>query len=680
MSNGRLKYILLKSFFTILIFLYNIPHGLGALLTADTLDYLPESSTYIATGNVKIESEDITISANRITFNGETSEAILEGSIVFQDREVIITSQKAQINIEHRVGEIEEAIIFFKRDNYWIMGTRISKRGEKSYYLSKATFTTCNTEPYLLPNKFPQNYFEKQRENKIGKPDWCFKGEDVHIEVGDTLKAKNVTYNIKDLPILYAPYVWLPILKERQSGFLVPIIGTSSKKGFRFSPAFFWAIDEDIDTTLYLDYLSRRGVGKGIELRYIDLTGIGIWEVYHLRDRSFKRDLYAFKGEDLFSFGRFDGFVDINYISDRIFYKEYGYNTEGRMTNLVGVSEINRFLQSSGEFSLPLKGSRFYLASQYWIDLQEDSSKGILKAPILGYVVNPLKIGPLLFSLNTNIVNFIQDEGLKGQRLLINPSFSHSLGDEIKFLQSLSFFQTIYNLSNNDSYRSTINRKTFEYRAEAFSNLFKNYGYFTHNVELSLGYRFSPKTKDLPIFDSTELLNLTSQVEISLYNSFKKRDLTANLRIRQPYDLEQKSLSPLVIETSLMSPAITLRFETIQDLKKSKIERLNSSLHLRLSETLGVFSAQRYSHKDDIKFFNLGFEKMLSKRFTFGANISYDGKGGGLRESFIKTSFREQCWGINTIISRKPGDATRPSEYSFSFVIELVGVGKFRTL
>lgn len=683
MKRTWIKYTCRKFLLVFLIIIashYTASNSFATVITADNLDYYPEEGIYITTGNVEIEKEGASIKADKVIFNETTSEANAEGAIVFKDKEVIITAQKIEINIDTKTGRIYEAIIFFKKDNYWITGSNISKTGEKSYYASEATFTTCNSEPYLVPDKFPKHYFEQPEGKMSENPDWCFKGQNVYIEAGKNLTAKNVTYKIKNIPVLYSPYMLMPILAERQSGFLAPVIGTSSKKGFQFSPAYFWAIDEDKDATFYLDYMSRRGYGKGIEFRYLDNTGIGTWQAYHLKDTELKKDFFAIRAEDRFQFKDISGFVNINYINDPAFYKEYGYNSKGRITNLGGLTDINRFFQSSAEFFLPFKDSRLYFLSQYWVDLQDKDASTLQKLPEFGYVINPLKIGPFLFSMSSSISNFYREEEAKGQRILINPVFSHSFGDGIKFFQSLSLIQSAYNLSSSNAYSSTIHRETFEYKANALTRFYKYYSGFVHDIELSLGYRFIPKTNQLPLFDITELFNKTSEAAISVYNSIRSKDLSASIRVAQPYDLNARSVSPLILEAAVTSSPLLLRFETAYDFNKNKIEKLNSLINVRLSDSISLYAAERYSNTDDIKFFSLGFDKILSKKLTIGANLSYDSKGGGLRESMIRTLYKQQCWAINAAFSRKPGDLTRSPEYNFSLIFELTGIGKLRTL
>lgn len=680
---SNLSYLAITLFQLFMLF-YSAPYSIAATITSDQLDYYPDDGIYIAAGNIKIEKDDLTITADKLVFNELTSEADAEGKIIFQDKDVTITAKKAEINIDSKTGNIYDAVIFFKKDNYWITGNSISKTGERSYYASNATFTTCNAEPYLTPEKFPIDYPKHPADITIAAFDWCFQGRDVHIEVGKTLTAKDVAYRIKGLPVIYSPYILTPFLSERQTGFLTPVVGTSSKKGFQFSPAFYWEIDEDKDATFYMDYMSRRGFGKGIEFRYMDSTGIGEWQAYHLRDKKFDKDFFAFRIEDRFQLDNIKGFASFNYINDADFYKEYGYNTQGRITNLKGIADINRFFQSSAEFYLPLQNSRLYLLSQYWIDLKDKKAHPIQRLPELGYVIHPTRVGPFVLTFASSITNFYTEKETKGQRLVLNPSISHSFGDSIRFFQSASLIQAFYNLSSYSVDDSIYNKGIFEYRANALTRFYKFYTSFVHDIELSLGYKFISDANHKAVFDFTELLSKTSQVELSIYNSIRAKDLFAAVRLTQPYSLnhlpDQRNLLPAIIDVIVSSQPFILRIETAYDFNKNNAKRLSSMINVRVSDKTTIFAGERYDKTNEIKFFSLGFESALSQRVAVGANISYDARGKGLRESSIKTLYRQQCWALNAIFSRKPSDLTRPAEYNVSLIFELTGIGKLRTL
>ena len=60
-----------------------------------------------------------------------------------------------------------------------------------------------------------------------------------------------------------------PLDQERATGFLMPLAGYSQTKGLRFSEAFYWAIARNMDATFSLDYYASKGIGGGLEYRYI---------------------------------------------------------------------------------------------------------------------------------------------------------------------------------------------------------------------------------------------------------------------------------------------------------------------------------------------------------------------------------------------------------------------------
>jgi len=102
-----------------------------------------------------------------------------------------------------------------------------------------------------------------------------------------------------------------PVGSGRETGFLIPAVGNSSDKGIRFSPTFFWAIDENKDATFTADYYSKRGIGEGVEYRFVDFNHEGTWHVYHMGDDVLHKDYIEVKGTERYSVGNVKAFVDV---------------------------------------------------------------------------------------------------------------------------------------------------------------------------------------------------------------------------------------------------------------------------------------------------------------------------------------------------------------------------------
>ncbi len=622
-------------------------------ITADHLEHFKEEDKYVATGNVRIEEEGSVLTADRAVLYQKTSDAEAMGNVIYEDNETFINTERTELNLKTKTGKLYNALIFFKKGNYWVNGDNVSKIKEDHYYADTATFTTCDSE-------------------SPSKADWCFKGSNVDIIVGKKFTAQNVTYRVKGIPLLYSPYMWAPVKTERETGFLFPVIGNSTRKGFQFSPTFFWAIDENKDATFNLDYYSKRGIGKGIEYRYLDFDDKGKWYIYHLKDRELKKDFYEFKGMHDHRLGDIRGYMDINYVNHEDFYKEYGHKRDMR---------IQRFLQSTGEISAPLQNARLYLLGQQWIDLKEGHTAVPKRLPEFGYVVNPTSIGPLMFTLNSGLANFYRQREPRGQRIDINPTLSYSFGETVPIFQSLSLRETAYNLKNAPSYNSAPHRETFEYRANALTRFTKRFESFTHVIEPSLSYTFIPETHPLPLFDSTELFDKTSVASLSLYNSlgFKNFSLAASISQSLNFNAGDRPLSPTTLQASLSGP-FTLSFDASYDFNKGKTETMNSGLSVKVADKTNVSIGERYARESKLMQYTAGIDSVLTRRWSVNANVWYDSKGAGLRDSTLKVIYTQQCWMVNVALTRRPGDNTRPPEYSFMVFIELKGIGILKVL
>lgn len=658
----KMKHVLFVSCFLFFISYFSLltsPLSFATTITADNLEHVPEEAKYVATGNVRIEKDGAVLLADHAVLYENTSDAEATGNVVFEDADTFINTERAEMNLDTKTGKLCNALIFFKKGDYWVDGTSVEKVKENHYYASSASFTTCD-------------YEESER------PDWCFKGDKVDIVVGRKVTARNVTYRIKGLPILYSPALWAPITSERQTGFLFPYIGSSSTKGFQFSTSFFWAIDENKDATVYLDYYSKRGIGKGVEYRYLDFTKRGEWSAYHLRDREadnleregyrLKKDIFEFKGLHEQQIGDARAFVDLNYVNEEDFYKEFAYRRDVR---------IQRFLQSSAEVSVPLRNARLYLLGQHWIDLQDKGANVPQRLPELGYVVHPSSVGPLLFSLNSSIANFWRDKEPRGQRIDIAPTLSYGFGDRVQVFQSLTLRETAYQLSNSAPFESSPHRETFEYRANALTRLSRHYSSATHIIEPSVSFTFIPETHPLPVFDSTELGDKTASLGFSLYNNvaFRRFSLASTLAQSLNFNAGDRPLSPTTLAVTLSGP-FTVTSDLAYDFNKGKMETVNADISLPVFKGTYLRLGERYSRASELFQLTGGITSALSKRWALDTTLWYDLKGGGLRDSTLIIKYLEQCWAVNLTLTRRPGDAIRPPEYSFLILVELKGLGR----
>jgi len=631
-------------------------------IESESLDYNSETSTYIAKGKVKVKKELTTVEADEMTYNDKTSDLTAEGNVDYNEPETRIRAKRAELNLDRKTGVLYEAEIFSRTDNFHITGDEIQKIGDKEYILKKASATTCDAPV----------------------PEWCFSGSDAHVLVGESLTAKDVVFRIEGLPVLYSPYLSSGLSKERKTGFLTPMMGYTQSKGAHLEQPFYWAIADNKDLTLVFDFYTSRGVGEGVEYRFVDPNGSkGSFWAYHIKDDVLAKDFLDLRGVyDTPRDAMLSGFLNVNYINLQEFYSEYNPFFMGGGTRMLDTSSYlnvasGRFLESTGEVALRLGNSRLFMTSQYLVDLKAgvDPSTIAQRLPEVGYFVDPRNIGPVVFSLSSVFSNFWRESNPSGQRMDIYPRFSYNFGSDVVISQSLGLRETAYALSGGGDFGNSPHRESFDYTITAQTRLVKKYDSFTHIVEPSLGYTFSPPAEaNLPLFDSTELYTKTATAQLSVLNRFLDSGgefLTA--RITQPYDSYQgdNHLLPLTLQVALQRP-VSVRAETAFDFNTGSVQKVNSDIGIALPYKMNLTLGERYDKTENVLFYSAGVNYVLSKEFSVETNVWYDAKGGGLQDMLARVKYQKQCWGLNMTVGKNQ------TGYSFLVTVDLLGLGTVR--
>jgi LPS-assembly protein len=182
--------------------------------------------------------------------------------------------------------------------------------------LKEVTFTTC-----------PAN-----------DKSWILSAQDIKLDtrakVGEAHDAK---IEFKGVPILYLPWVSFPLGDERKSGFLYPLIGSSSRSGVELAVPYYWNIAPNMDFTAQPIEYSRRGIDLGGDFRYLEPGSHGelIW--HYLPDDSVfggtRSDVRLRNTSELTDNLRFS--VDAENASDPQYFQDFSQGPEGTSTAFV---------------------------------------------------------------------------------------------------------------------------------------------------------------------------------------------------------------------------------------------------------------------------------------------------------------------------------------------------------
>ena len=216
-------------------------------IEADSLAYDQTSDVYSAEGNVVITYGDGVLKADRVEFDRKNNLATAQGGAFLKMAEDSLQGDKMVVNVEDKTGVAYHSKAFYARNHFYIKGDKIEKSGENTYVIDQPVATTCDGE----------------------NPDWQLKGSKMNVTVEGYGWVTHARLETKGIPIFYTPIIAFPAKTKRQSGFLFPYLAYSrDKDGLDIELPFFWAINQQMDATLYSRYIEKRGYKQGAEFRY----------------------------------------------------------------------------------------------------------------------------------------------------------------------------------------------------------------------------------------------------------------------------------------------------------------------------------------------------------------------------------------------------------------------------
>lgn len=194
---------------------------------------------------VVIEYPGGRIQADSVQYNQETGDVVAEGNVVLESGQTVVTGSMLEFDLHEGVGIVHDAVGWTVQDVEF-RGRTVEKIGVDKYRLTDGELTSCY-QPL---------------------PIWRVKWSKAVIREDETAQMWNTVVQFKKMPAAYAPYVVFPIKDERSTGFLMPQISSSRRRGFSGSAAFFWAIARNQDALFELDW-SEDEVAFAPTYRYI---------------------------------------------------------------------------------------------------------------------------------------------------------------------------------------------------------------------------------------------------------------------------------------------------------------------------------------------------------------------------------------------------------------------------
>jgi LPS-assembly protein len=236
------------------------PSGVPVIFRANQQE--KHGDVFTLTGEVRIEYKDYILTADKVAFNRLTSDAEADGHVRLEGKRnnELILADHGKLNFDLETGRFENVtgsvgrqpsaskrkLIYTTANPFLFTGKVLIKEGPERYQIIQGTMTSC-----LLPD-----------------PDWRIHSSVIRVNYGQA-RAKSSYFTLLGVPILYLPYVTHPVSTEtRETGLLIPNVGTSSTKGTVIGDSFYLVLNRSMDVTFGTQYFSKRGWSPSGEFRY----------------------------------------------------------------------------------------------------------------------------------------------------------------------------------------------------------------------------------------------------------------------------------------------------------------------------------------------------------------------------------------------------------------------------
>jgi LPS-assembly protein len=521
-------------------------------IVADEIHYDDTINQYIAKGNVTITKQDKNLSADHVRFDQKNMKAFADGHVIMTAGQDILTGSRMEMDLNAETGTVYNGTIFLQENHFYIKGDRLKKVGKDSYTADKASITTCDGD----------------------RPAWKITGRNLKITIEGYGFVKHSALWVRNVPVLYTPFLVFPVKLKRQTGLLAPQFGYSDRKGTEYIQPFYWAINQSSDATFYVDYMARRGEKLGLEYRYVlDQSSKGTLMYDFLNDRKVddgsldssdkwgyedddvlrpnsNRYWFRMKNDQVLPFG-FSARLDIDIVSDQDYLHEF-------KDGLTGFNETDAyFLETFGrdldDYDDPVRTNSLNInriwpayslnAELLWYDnvinrRWEETDTTLQRLPFIEFDGSKQRIfsSSFYFDFDSEYTYFYREDGAKGHRMDAHPRFylPYRYKNFFTIEPSIGVRETAWHL-DKDEYSSSdkkrFNRQIYDTKLDLFSEIYQVFNVkgkriekIRHAIRPQIIWDYVPeKDQDrYPLFDDSDGIETQHQDEYSLFDGIDR--------------------------------------------------------------------------------------------------------------------------------------------------------------
>ncbi len=623
-----------------------------------TTNIKEENNTFYIDGGVVIEYDGDIITANNGIYNKNNSTLTLKGGAT------LISKSGKRVNAKEFVINLDNDHILFKdffqidKEDIWISGIE-AKKEENIVKFKNALVSSCVVE----------------------NPDWMI-GFDKAIYDTTTkeLKLSDAKVYIKDIPIFYFPYLYLPLSKDRRSGFLRPKYANMSDEGSLLELPYFWAISKSQDLEIDPQIRTKRGYGLYATYRFFHAKdAYGTIKAGFFNDKKSYTDKYNIRynkhyGVELL----YKNYTLIDALSKKG-YQNALYINGVHLSDRDYISLQNRnYLKhfSTGSFlesrlNYFVKNNYFYsgVNFRYFKYLNGDNNKDTLHLlPNLHLHLphNNLIYNNLSYSADLTATNYTRDLGNKSFKVkfevpleLHYSLFSHYLNLNI----SEDIVATAYDFYNVPIEQKKYSSIVANHKIELATDLTKVYDSAIHTAMFSLIYTKSTiisedwmKYRSIPQSLKSDFIDeipFDSKLTFRTHQYWKslKKGVSLKYILDAHYYFKENKLRDLKQEFTLSYKKWSLYSEFGYSFKYNKTTGIYNKIKYKdkkYGASLGFYWKKDYETLETTsKDLTASAYYKYDENLRFRASAAYDFRNKSLRNWQVGSFLDKKCWSID---------------------------------
>ncbi len=213
---------------------------------ADTIIFYADTKEVLLLHNALIEYGDIKVFSDSIRFSTSNRQLSAYKQVRFLSTNDSVVGSHMVYDVESKKGVMEGGST--QIDNGYCYGQGIWLVRENTLHVTNGYYTTC--------------------EHK--NPHYDFYGPELKVILDDMVIARPVFLRVFKIPVLAAPFWYLPIGSSRKSGFLPFQLSHNNVEGWFIKKArYYWVINDYMDALFSADIMTRTGIKPGAVVNWV---------------------------------------------------------------------------------------------------------------------------------------------------------------------------------------------------------------------------------------------------------------------------------------------------------------------------------------------------------------------------------------------------------------------------